>query len=55
VYIFHGRSSEVNQFFESLALAVLIACVLVLSFLFDGDPDLWDKWHDQAMKMECRP
>ena len=43
-----------NQFFESLALAVLIAGVLALSFIFDGDPDLWDRWHDQAMKMDCR-
>jgi len=43
-----------NQFFESLAMAVLIAGVLGLFFIFTGEPDLWDRWHDQAMKMDCR-
>ena len=35
------------------ALLWLVA-VLVLFFIFTGEPDLWDKWHSWAMsKTEC--
>jgi hypothetical protein len=30
-----------------------IAAVLAVIFIFQGDPDLWDKWHDQAMGKPC--
>lgn len=29
----------------------LFAC-LVLIFLFDGEPDVWDRLHDKVMSME---
>ena len=29
-----------------------ILVVFVLIFLFDGDPDVWDKLHDKAMQIE---
>lgn len=27
----------------------LLFAILILVFLFKGEPDLWDKWHDAAM------
>ncbi|CAB4198395.1 hypothetical protein UFOVP1309_82 [uncultured Caudovirales phage] len=33
-----------NAFFE-------ILIILVLSFLFSGEPDLWDALHDRAVVM----
>jgi len=27
--------------------------IMFLFFIFTGEPDLWDKWHDQAMKQSC--
>jgi len=29
------------------------AFVLFLVFIFVGEPDLWDKWHEQAIKQSC--
>lgn len=29
-----------------------VIVVLVLIFLFDGDPDVWDRLHDKAMGVE---
>lgn len=34
---------------DLLVLAALIALVLGLFFLFQGDPDLWDLLHAKAM------
>jgi len=34
---------------ETLSLFALIAGVLGLFFIFSGEPDLWDKWHERAM------
>lgn len=34
---------------------LLLVSVLALVFLFQGDPDVWDKWHDRAMNTECKP
>lgn len=34
---------------ETLSLFVLIAGVLGLFFIFSGEPDLWDRWHERAM------
>ena len=33
--------------------ALFIAFVFALFFIFQGEPDLWDKWHDQAMGVQC--
>jgi hypothetical protein len=30
----------------------LVVTGLVLFFLFQGDPDVWDKLHDRVMSME---
>ena len=30
-----------------------VIVVFVLIFLFDGDPDVWDKLHNKAMGMEA--
>lgn len=38
-----------KDLFEALSIAVLIAIVLGLIFLFSGDPDLWDLLHAKAM------
>jgi len=38
-----------NSLFEVIALFSLIAGVCVVAFVFSGDPDLWDKWHQIAM------
>ena len=32
-----------------MQLITLIACVLALFFVFQGEPDVWDQWHDRAM------
>jgi hypothetical protein len=32
-----------------MGLVVELAFVFALIFVFEGDPDLWDKWHAQAM------
>lgn len=29
-----------------------VIVVFVLIFLFDGEPDVWDKLHDKIMNME---
>ena len=34
---------------EVLSLFALVGGVLVLFFIFSGEPDLWDKWHERAM------
>jgi hypothetical protein len=39
----------VKHLLEALSLIVLIAIVLGLFLLFDGDPDLWDLLHAKAM------
>jgi len=28
--------------------------VLALIFVFQGEPDLWDRWHAKAMGTDCR-
>lgn len=33
---------------------LLLLSVLALVFLFQGDPDVWDKLHDRAMNVECK-
>ncbi len=38
-----------NDFFEAIAFVLIGAAVLALFFIFDGTPDLWDKWHEKAM------
>jgi hypothetical protein len=38
-----------NIFFETLSVIALVATALALTFIFEGEPDLWDKWHEQAM------
>lgn len=30
-----------------------ILVVFALIFLFDGDPDVWDKLHDKALQVQC--
>lgn len=37
---------------EAIALIVLCVFWLGVWFIFDGNPDIWDKWHDRAMQ-EC--
>lgn len=27
-----------------------IICLLAIAFVFEGDPDLWDVWHEKAMQ-----
>lgn len=39
---------------ESLSTVVWVALILALCFIFYGTPDLWDKWHAQAMG-QCPP
>ena len=39
---------------EVLAGILIVAASLALFFLFDGTPDLWDKWHAAAMGKECK-
>jgi len=36
-------------------VSTILGCVfgLFLFFIFDGEPDLWDKWHEQEMKINC--
>jgi len=34
---------------ETLSEILFYAFILALFFVFDGEPDLWDKLHDQAM------
>lgn len=29
-----------------------VLLILLLIFLFEGDPDVWDKLHDKAMSVE---
>lgn len=38
------------------AIASILSCLLILAllFVFDGEPDLWDKWHAMAMGTECK-
>ena len=47
-----------NKLLEALAeileWAFFIAVVLGLFWVFHGEPDLWDKWHDQAMQDACK-
>lgn len=38
-----------KEFFEAIALSVLVASALAVCFIFQGSPDLWDVWHEQAM------
>ena len=38
-----------KELLEILGLAALMALVLGLFFLFQGDPDIWDLLHAKAM------
>lgn len=40
-----------KKLLEICAFILLVAAILVLFFIFDGSPDLWDKWHDLAIVM----
>jgi len=42
-----------RQIVEILELILLVAFVCALAFIFEGDPDLWDKWHAHAMDQGC--
>lgn len=44
-----------NEFLEALSLAVIVCLLLVLFFLFSGEPDVWDKLRERAMQVtECQ-
>lgn len=44
---------------DTIGLVTFIGFILLLFFVFSGEPDLWDKWHAAAMraaepaKLEC--
>lgn len=38
-----------RYFLNVLGVVLWFATVLALFFIFTGEPDLWDKWHNQAM------
>lgn len=38
---------------DLLELIVLVGFVLAIMFVFGGEPDLWDKWHADAMEQGC--
>ena len=42
-----------SSLLEALAVVLLAAWLLGMAFLFDGEPDLWDKLHAQAME-QCK-
>lgn len=42
-----------DDFLETLAFVLIIVAIAVLFFIFQGSPDLWDKWHDRAMGQSC--
>lgn len=35
---------------KTVSLILLVTFTLCLVFVFQDDPDLWDKWHAEAMK-----
>jgi len=39
-----------NRLLETLALILIFLFILECFFIFEGTPDLWDKWHMEAMK-----
>jgi len=39
---------------EVVALILLATFLLYLAFIFEGEPDLWDKWHTEAMEQKCK-
>lgn len=38
-----------QDFFSALSMALMVALGAALAFAFQGEPDLWDKWHEIAM------
>ena len=43
------KGNDMKDLLEVLSLFALVGGVLVLFFIFSGEPDLWDKWHERAM------
>lgn len=39
-----------SKLLEVVALALMILVVLLLFFLFQGEPDIWDKLRERAMQ-----
>jgi len=40
-----------SSFLETLSVVLLVAFIMLLVFLFTGEPDLWDALHEQAMRV----
>ena len=42
-----------KSFVETFEWIIVFCFMAALCFVFDGDPDLWDKWHTHAMEQGC--
>lgn len=40
---------------DILELMLIIVIISALAFVFQGEPDIWDKWHAAAMGTSCPP
>lgn len=38
---------------DVIEIAAFIALIAALVFIFQGEPDLWDRWHAQAMGVQA--
>jgi len=47
-----------NKLLEELAdilgWVAFIGLIVAAAWVFGGEPDLWDKWHGQAMQGACK-
>jgi hypothetical protein len=38
---------------ELIGTILFIVLLFAMAFVFEGNPNLWDKWHAQAMGHSC--
>jgi len=43
-----------KELLETVSGILFFASLLALLFIFDGTPDLWDKWHEKVMSESCK-
>jgi hypothetical protein len=48
------RNSPMKDLLEVIAASIVAIVIFGAIFILQGNPSLWDKWHDEAMgKCEC--